>query len=106
MRPFLAEALVDSWATIDLQSAATWVKAQPVGPSRDAGISAILENIRSADPEKALEWSQSMSDEEKRSNFSESILRSWFSDDPNGARAWLAKSQAPQELRNKFATER
>ena len=106
MRPFLAEALVDSWVLTDLQSAAAWVKAQPVGPSRDAGISSILENIRSADPEKALEWSQSMSDEEKRLAFSESILRSWLRDDPTGAGAWLAKPQVPQELRNEFAKER
>lgn len=106
MGPFLAEALVDSWAATDLRSAAAWVKSQPVGPSRDAGISAILENIRSADPEKALEWAQSISDEEKRSDFSESILRSWHRDDPFGAKAWLANPQIPQELRNKFANIR
>ncbi len=105
MRPLLAQALVDTWAYSDLGSAADWVKAQPAGPSRDAGISAIADTLRSVDPDKALEWSQSISDEEKRSNFTESILRSWLRDDPAGAEAWLVQPHVPQELRNKFATK-
>ena len=106
MRPTLAQALVDSWADSDLGAAAAWVKAQPVGPSRDAGISVIADTIRSVDPVKALEWSQSISEEEQRSIFSQSILRSWLRDDPAAAGAWLAQPQVPQELRNKFAAER
>ena len=105
IRPEVTMAFVEMWSSRDPEAAASWVKSQPAGPAKDAGISTIVEVIADDDPETALAWTRSMANEEARLDCTEEILQSWLTDDPARAKAWIAAAQIPEALRIKLSKE-
>lgn len=101
-RPAMTAELVKSWSSRNSEAAAAWIKRQPAGPSKDAAICAISDNIDDEDPETALAWVRSISNQEDRLELSQNILRTWLKNDPSRAKAWIAAASLPAEVRKKL----
>lgn len=85
-----AGALVSSWASRDLNSAAQWVRSLPAGTTRDAAVRALLDATTfRQDPGLALRWTDSIHDPSLRRELAGSIVSRWEILDPSRAAAWV-----------------
>lgn len=83
-------AVVARWANTDLSAAATWVRSQPAGPTRDTALRSLLESASFREnPALALRWTDSIQDENSRQEVVASIVNRWEVVDPDGAAQWM-----------------
>lgn len=95
--------LVEAWASRDANGAAAWLKTQPVGAARDAGIGTFARQIAKEDPASALAWTRTISDSAKQESETESVLRDWLYYDPAGAKEWARSNSLPDKVRQKLS---
>lgn len=96
------EGMMQAWASRDTASAADWLQRQPAGRSKDAGLRTLSSQIAKEDPETALIWVNSISNQETRASQMERIAREWLRHDPASARKWIGNSPLLPEVRQKL----
>ena len=79
----------------DAVAASEWLNGQPEGDAKDRGISALLRDrsVRE-DPEAAVAWADSISNQEMRSEQVERSARSWLASDRAAALEYLEQSNS------------
>ena len=82
-----------NWTTADPVAASTWLAEQPAGESRDAGAATLARVTFDSDPEAALSWGASISNEKFRGVAVEMGLREWGKRDAGAAQAWAAANK-------------
>lgn len=91
-----AEAMMDvvmgRWVMDDAYAASKWVAALPQGAQRDEAVSALVTHSARREPEAALGWAQTVSDEAQRLSAMENTLQIWLRADRARAMAWLRDS--------------
>ena len=87
--------IVGQWMRSDSVAASTWLGEQPEGDAKDRGISALLRDrsVRE-DPELAVAWADSISNQEMRSEQVERSARSWLASDRAAALEYLEESNS------------
>lgn len=80
-----------NWTKQNPVEASTWLHDQPPGPSRDAGINGLALATFDNDPEGALTWAASISDEKTRAGSLAIGLGAWSKKDAAAAEAWAAR---------------
>src|SRR5690242_20573511 len=81
------------WSKNDFNATAAWLRILPPGDSRDTAIVTLANNcLKDYVPSTAIEWAQTITGDEMRSNITRQIATGWLKDDPEAARAWLADS--------------
>ena len=87
--------IVGQWMRSDAEAASTWLGEQPEGDAKDRGISALLRDrsVRE-DPELAVAWADSISNQEMRSEQVERSARSWLASDRAAALEYLEQSNS------------
>ncbi len=87
--------IVGQWMRSDAEAASTWLGEQPEGDAKDRGISALLRDrsVRE-DPEVAVAWADSISNQEMRSEQVERSARSWLASDRAAALEYLEQSNS------------
>ena len=80
------------WTLTEPVAASTWLRAQPAGPSRDAGIAGLALATFDTDPSASLTWAASISDETKRAESLTKGLAEWMKRDAAAARDFAAKN--------------
>ena len=88
--PILVEAL----ATSDVTRATTLIESLPEGQLRDGAVRAFAYEVKKNDPEGALAWASTMSDEERREDALDYIFRDWKTADTAAAKRWLENTDA------------
>lgn len=95
--------LVENWASRDASGAAEWLKTQPAGAVKDAGITALAREIAEANPETALAWTKTITDAGQQERETENVLRVWLRYDPAGAKAWAGSNTLPEKVRRSLS---
>ena len=87
--------IVGQWMRSDAVAASDWLNGQPEGDAKDRGISALLRDrsVRE-DPEAAVAWADSISNQEMRSEQVERSARSWLASDRAAALEYLEQSNS------------
>jgi hypothetical protein len=76
-------------------AASAWLRAQPAGPTHDAGIAGLALATFDTDPSSALTWAASIADETKRAESIAIGMTEWLKRDPTAAREWAASNNIP-----------
>lgn len=104
-RQRIIEDVMLDWSSNDPNSAAEWLNAQAPGPENDEVLSTFSSAIIDIDPESAVTWASTISDEAKRSENVGNLLEEWIAMDGNRARKWVDNSPLSPELKKKFGTK-
>lgn len=99
VRPGLTSQLIERWYSDDPFAAAEWLKQQPAGPAKDAGVMAMASEISGENPQTALDWTKSIADQSNRDTQVGNILRQWMRNDSVAASAWIRTAPLPAETK-------
>lgn len=98
----IIEDVMLDWSYTDPSAAAEWLNAQPKGPQNDEVLATFSGAIIDLDPESALTWASTISDEAKRNENLQSLIEQWIAMDEDEAREWISKSQLSPDIKAKF----
>lgn len=86
---------VGAWMRADAEAASTWLGEQPAGDAKDRGIAALLRDrsVRE-DPQVAVLWADSISDEKMRGEQVSRSTRSWLANDRAAALEYLDTTES------------
>jgi hypothetical protein len=91
------DQIVQSWSSQDPNGAGAWLGAQPQGPELDSARATFARNVASRDPESAMEWAKTVTEEQKRINAVEQVFKTWRKKDAAAAESALNNSGLPPE---------
>ncbi len=74
------------------QAGAQWMESLPEGPAKDEAIARYVVQVESKDGAGAMAWALTISDEKKRQETSQRVVKSWFARSPASAFEWLQSS--------------
>ncbi len=94
--------VVDSWANKNLEAAAEWLASMPASPALDEATSSLSRKLVGVDPEAAMSWAGSITDEKKRQRALYNSARQWIRNDPANGKAWVQRSNLTQEDKAKL----
>jgi len=89
----MIRGLVERWAGSNLDEAGSWLDTLPSSSLRDSAVAGFIGKVAKANPQVALEWAATISDENTAGEQRTSILESWRKKDPDSARAWQSKNE-------------
>lgn len=86
------EKVINQWANSDTNAAGAWLGSQPQGPELDSARASFSRIASSKDPESAMEWAKTVTDEQKRGSAVEQVYKTWQKKDATAANAALDAS--------------
>lgn len=89
--------IMNVWAHNDPNAAGEWLGRQPAGPDSDAARTTFARQVSELDPESALRWAETISDETLRESTIDHVYGDWRSRDAAAAHTFLQKSTWPEE---------
>ncbi len=89
--------VINIWAQKDANAAGKWLGEFPPGPLSDAARRTFARQVADRDPEAALSWAETVSDETIREAAIDHIFNSWRQRNPDAAAAFLSNSRWPAE---------
>lgn len=102
-RQRIIEDVMLDWSSTDPSAAAAWLNVQPKGPQNDEVLATFSNAIVDVDPESAVTWAQTITEEGKRNQNLNGLLEQWVAMDGEAARKWVAASKLGDDLKKKFA---
>lgn len=69
----------------DPMAASEWISTLDDGPTRDASVKTLVNNISKTDPEAGFIWSETLTDSDARKRSLSQTVRKWVEVDPNAA---------------------
>jgi hypothetical protein len=69
-----------SWVNLDPEAASRWINSSEMGPDLDEGVASVA-TLDSVNPELAINWAESITDEKLRSATLQDVLRNWVTTD-------------------------
>lgn len=99
-----AESVIQRWAQTDPNAAGEWIKATfPVGSESDVPRESFAKMIDGVDPQSALAWAGTISNQERRDAVISSIARDWLRREGDAARAVLQNTpNLPEGVRSRL----
>jgi hypothetical protein len=91
------QQIVSQWVNTDANKAGAWLGAQPQTPELDGARSIFATQVARQDPESAMAWAQTVTDENQRSGAVEQVFNTWKKKDEAAATASLNASGLPPE---------
>lgn len=85
-------AIVNAWANRDPIAAGEWLNRQPKSPAQDQARMNFANQVVRLDPEAAMEWAKSISDEGTRRDSVRNVYQQWRRRDADAADAALGNS--------------
>lgn len=96
--------VVGTWAMSDTNAAGTWLRDQPQGPQLDDARSSFVSAASIKDPESAMAWAGTITDEAKRVTATGTAYHAWITKDPAAAEKSLSASGLSAEQMEKVRT--
>jgi len=93
------------WARYSRAAAREWIQNAKLERWNEPAFSIYARSLAREKPEEALELVSRFSDDALRNRISAVIARKWIARDPAAAKAWLARSDVPEEMRRRAAQE-
>lgn len=87
-------ALVETWASKDIEAAHQWLLGLPINLFRDLALAVFIQQLMQQSPESAAAWVESIANDQVRQQVAGLVAQKWQSVDAEAANAWLEKSHA------------
>ena len=72
---------------------ADWLEAQPQSPTKDDALAAFSSALSRSNPSLALDWADSITETDKRSQTVGTIVKNWYKKDPKAAAEFINSQQ-------------
>lgn len=92
-RSSVVSGVVQSWARVNVEAAAAWLASKPASPDLDAATAQLSRELVGVDPVAAMEWAQTITDENQRKSALYRNAERWKRNDPQTARSWIQNSR-------------
>lgn len=89
--------IINVWSQKDVTGASKWLDTQPLGPQSDTARMTFARQVAPGEPDRALIWAATVSDETMRENTINHIYQNWLQRDPAAANAFLKQSGWPAD---------
>lgn len=86
------QQIVSQWVNTDANKAGAWLGAQPQTPELDGARSSFATQVAARDPESAMAWANTVTEENQRSQAVEQVFTTWKKKDEAAATAALQSS--------------
>lgn len=100
--PRLATSLVERWTRYDLNAAAEWLNEAPSSPEMDRAVGIFSMRAAQDDPQNALTWAQSVSDDRTRQRLENQIIPMFREQDPQAFEDYLADSDYSDDKKQQY----
>ncbi|MGI8605178.1 MAG: hypothetical protein ACR2OZ_19575 [Verrucomicrobiales bacterium] len=91
------DTIASTWANQDANGAGAWLGQQPQGPELDKARASFARIAANRDPESAMEWAKTVTNEEQRRPAVEQVYKTWRKKDGPAAEQALQNSGLPSE---------
>ncbi|MGI9244040.1 MAG: hypothetical protein ACR2RV_24800, partial [Verrucomicrobiales bacterium] len=96
------ETVVETWARADADAAGTWLGQMPASPELDRPVRSYALMVQGRDPEAAMAWANTITDEKLRGETVERIGGEWLRKSPGEAKAFLQSQESVPEGLQRF----
>ncbi len=96
--------IINVWVQQDPNAAGLWLQEQPPGPASDSARMTFARQVSDLDPESALRWAETVSDETMRESTIDTVYANWQSRDATAAQQFLTKSAWPAARQQRIKT--
>ncbi|MEM6884804.1 MAG: hypothetical protein AAF571_07205 [Verrucomicrobiota bacterium] len=102
VRQTVISGLVDSWASQNTEAAAEWLSQFPPEPGLDRATRNLARHLSAENPEAALSWAQSITDENMRRSTLHQTIYQWKRYDADAANQWVMQSDLTDQQKEQF----
>jgi hypothetical protein len=89
--------IIREWTRYDLNAPAEWLNTLPASPELDRAVASYTFRVAEEDPENAMGWAQSISNDKIRTFLMERVAASWKNADADNFTAYLEQSDLSAE---------
>lgn len=89
----LVTDLVSRWSRHDMEASAEWLNSVEPSPEIDRAVVVFAFHASQEDPEMAMSWAESISDEKMRNKMTKQVASSWKRNDIESFNTYLANSE-------------
>jgi hypothetical protein len=89
--------IIREWTRYDLNAPAEWLNSLPASPELDRAVASYTFRVAEEDPENAMGWAQSISNEKVRTYLMQSVAANWKNTDVERFTAYLEQSDLSAE---------
>lgn len=105
-RPRVVTEVIDEWAENNPNDAGNWLNGMPRTAEMDGPRERFAMKVQEHDPEAAIAWASTITDERMRRNTSMRVVREWMNREPENARAWVSTSGLPDDMKTRLLRRR
>jgi hypothetical protein len=87
------------WLAHAPKEAVEWLDSETPARVLDPAVRMLMDKARESTPAVAMRWSVALADPQRLADYVTEIGRDWLRREPELARAWLAQSELPEEIR-------
>ena len=91
------ESAFQEWEESDAEGASAYLQNMESSPTKDAAIAGFVSDLGKDEPAMAIEWAQTIENEETRTEALTDVARDWYRADSEAASAWIETSGLPVE---------
>ena len=102
-KPYVLSQVVERWSREQPNQNSAWLNQFPPSASTDQPRETFARQVQKDDPEAALAWASTITDERRRSRATRELVRTWAEREPDAARQWVSGSNLPPEVKQRFA---
>lgn len=81
--------IIREWARYDLSASAEWLNSLPASPELDWAVASYTFRAAQEDPQSAISWAESISNERMRLRMTEQVAANWKQQDPESFQQYL-----------------
>jgi|GEM_PF-1715975 len=96
--------IINIWSQEDPKEASKWLDVQPPGLQSDTARMTFARQVSEREPDSALHWAATVSDESMRENTIDHIFKNWAARDAAAANSFLKASGWPAERLSRLQT--
>ncbi|HKK18004.1 MAG TPA: hypothetical protein VJ952_04910, partial [Opitutales bacterium] len=99
-------AIIRQWTRYDMAASAEWLNSQPSSPELDRAVMSYTYRAAQEDPESAMTWAESISNDRMRGRMMQHVAGNWKNDDPEGFQSYLDSANLGEEQKKQLEAGR
>lgn len=92
-----ADNIIREWARYDMNASAEWLNSLPATPELDRAVAGYTFQAAEEDPEVAMSWAESISNDRMRTHLMERVAAEWKSSNPEALKTYVEASDLSAE---------
>ncbi|MGB0259507.1 MAG: hypothetical protein ACPGES_12720 [Coraliomargarita sp.] len=98
--------IIREWARYDLTASAEWLNSMPASPELDWAVASYTYRAAQEDPESAISWAESITNEHMRERMTEQVAANWKKQDPEAFQVYLDSSDLSDKRKEQLNSAR